>query len=44
MAGDEDRQRIVADKAADVAGAEAGTDGACQLTVAGGLAVRDFGE
>src|SRR6516162_4990597 len=44
MARDEDRQRILADEAADVARIEVAVEPAGQLTVAGGLAVRDLGD
>src|ERR1700754_281340 len=44
MAGDEDRQRVVADESSDSARADAATDPAGQRTVRRGAAVGDFGE
>src|ERR1700759_1768398 len=44
MAGDEDRQRVVADESSDSARADAATGPVGQRTVRRGAAVGDFGE
>src|ERR1700761_9526492 len=44
MAGDEDRQRVVADESPDSARADAAPEPAGQSTVRRGAAVGDFGE